>query len=241
MQRTPFPVILFLAVSFALYCAVWFVARDKQAQWINVPPVPPAQAGQAVMLGDTQMAYRTAGIMMQNLGDVGGKVTALRDYDYERLGQWFRRLDNWDHRSDFAPMLAAYYYGGTPEGSDLPPIISYLADIGRPGENEKWRWLAQAIFLARYRLGDMEWAQALAYELAALDQENMPAWTKQMPAFILMAKGDKEAAYDILMQILTGEVDKLDPAEIYFMQDYICKRILTPEKAHDDPLCAAIK
>lgn len=237
MKKAQTRIVVFLIWSFLLYGAVWFYARDKQAVWTNVPPVPSAQAGQALMLGDAQMAYRAAGVVLQNLGDTGGRSTALRDYDYQRLGRWFSRMDEWDHRSDFMPFLAAYYYGATPATEDLPPVVNYLAFVGEDPQGEKWRWLAQAIFLARYRMGDLNEALRLSHRLAAMWHEGMPGWAEQMPAFVMMAKGDKEAAYELMMRLLTSEVDKLHPAEIYFMKDYICTRILSPEEAAPHPLC----
>ncbi|MCB9991585.1 MAG: hypothetical protein H6867_09505 [Rhodospirillales bacterium] len=87
-------------------------SRPLQARWVNVPPVPSEAAAIAMALGDRALAYRMYGIMIQNLGDTGGRVTPLKDYDYPRLGQWFMLEDKMDERSDFIPYLAAYYFGG---------------------------------------------------------------------------------------------------------------------------------
>ncbi|MCB9991586.1 MAG: hypothetical protein H6867_09510 [Rhodospirillales bacterium] len=37
----------------------------------------------------------------------------------------------------------------------------------------------------------MDRAMEMAHTLAALDYEKMPAWARQMPAFIAQAQGDK--------------------------------------------------
>ncbi|MCB1556578.1 MAG: hypothetical protein KDJ15_04605 [Alphaproteobacteria bacterium] len=187
-------------------------------------------------LGDTQLAYRSAGIMLQNLGDSGGRAVALKDYDYDRLGRWFSQGDRWDPRSDFMPFLAAYYYGSVPDPKKLDPVITYLAQAGARPSGEKWRWLAQAVFLARYRQEDLAKAYDLATRLASLPVE-MPSWARQMPAFVSLAQGNKEAAYDIMIGILKTEAEKLPPQEVNFMVDYICTRILDAAAASIHPLC----
>ena len=56
--------IMFLTMNIA----VWIFARDMQARWTNVPPVPSKKTASFSTLGDNQLAYRTAGLILQNLG-----------------------------------------------------------------------------------------------------------------------------------------------------------------------------
>jgi len=223
----------------ALNVVHWFSVREAQARWLNVPPVPSRNAALSMALGDAQLAYRINALMLQNLGDEGGRTTALKDYDYERLGQWFSLQDSLDERSNFIPFLAAYYYGAGQDASKFPPLIDYLAEVGRKPYPQKWRWLAQAVWLARFRMEDTDRALELAYDLSDIKQPNMPIWARQMPAFIHAARGEKEAAYDMMLGVLRSGIESGDmhPNEINFMRDFICTRLLDMMQARKNPLC----
>ncbi len=231
---------LLLAIVLFVNVLAWFYARDFKARWINVPPAP-GEAGAVVLtLGDKQMAYRALGLMLQNLGDMGGRSTALKDYDYGELTKWFFLMDRLDPVSDFVPFLAAYYFGSSQDPEKLRPMLDYLLTVGRRPEGEKWRWLAQGVFLARYQMKDMDKALELAHVLAEVENEDMPGWARQMPGFVLAAKGEKEAAYAIMMETLKSSADKLHPAEVNYMREYICTRILDEDEARGHSLCQDI-
>lgn len=221
-----------------MHAGLTIYSRDIRASWANVPPVPKAQSAAMMALGDKQLAYRMSALMVQNLGDIGGRVTPLYLYDYDRLAKWFFLADKMDERSNFMPLLAAFYFGGgTQDPSTLGPIIDYLEMVGMREYGEKWRWLVQAIYLARFRMGDTQRAMGLAQSLAEIRQPNMPAWTRQMPAFIASAQGDKQAAYEIIVSVLKDEREDLHPNEVNFMVHYICARLLDKAEAAKDPLC----
>ncbi|MGB4057230.1 MAG: hypothetical protein WBK77_04020 [Alphaproteobacteria bacterium] len=228
-------------ISLVLCFFAWSQVRDVKARWMNVPPIPAQTGAAAFALGDLQFSYRSTGIMLQNLGDTGGMSTGLKAYDYDRLAQWFTLADWLDPHSDFIPYLAAYYFGAVEDPEKLRPLVDYLHDVGQRTEGHKWRWLAQAIYLKRYKMNDLPTAYDWAVEMASMDKPDMPAWTKQMPAFIRSAQGDKQAAYDIMVEILRSDAATMDPAEVNFMKDYICTRTLDSAQLKDNPLCADIK
>ena len=226
--------------AFAAHALFSVYSRPFQARWMNVPPVPSEGGMVAMALGDRQMAYRMMGIMIQNLGDTGGRTAPLYEYDFNRLGEWFMLEDKLDRRSNFIPFLAAYYFGGSQEAGDLDSVIDYLAVAGQHPYTQKWRWLAQAVYLARFRQQDLDKALSLAYILADLNYEKMPGWARQMPAFIASAQGDKETALAIMVGILQNESATMQQAEINFMVDYICTRILNQFEAAQNPLCTEL-
>ena len=231
--------VIYLVCIAAFVCNVlfWIDTHKVKAEWANVPPVPPQSSAAMITLGDRQFAYRINGIMLQNLGDTGGRVTGLQDYNYSELGRWFFLQDRLDPVSNYIPLLAAFYFGATENKEDLIPVVDYLATVGQRTEGQKWRWLAQAVYLSRFKQGDLNKALDLAYKLAAMDLPNMPAWTDQMPAFIMMAKGEKPAALEIILSIMRDQADKVDPAEMVFMRSLVCERLITPQEAEQLELC----
>lgn len=215
----------------------WFYARDLQARWLNVPKAPGVTGATAITLGDRQFAYRVNALMLQNLGETGGRSTAFEDYNYEELAQWFLLQDRLDSRSNFTPFLAAFYFGAVQDPEKLPPLIEYLRRAGHQKGKKKWRWLAQAVYLARFQMQDLDLALALSKELAALDADDMPHWARRMPVFVLNAKGDKEEAYAMMLEILRDTAGQVHPNEANFTREYICTRILDEGQAIENPLC----
>jgi hypothetical protein len=234
-----------LAGVVLLNFVLWMSVRQKEARWLNVPPPPDVQSASSSGLGDTQLSYRAIAYMLQNLGDSGGHSRPLKDYNYDMLAKWFFLTHNMDARSNSVPYMAAYYFSAvqTPKVS-LPPLVRYLEYVGsQKGQGtEKWRWLAQAIYLARYKLEDLDWALDMSRKLKAMDSENgikLPLWAKNMDAMILSVKGDKDAAYGIMLHTLETEGQNIEQAEYLFIVDHICHEILSEEEAKQNSLCEA--
>jgi hypothetical protein len=227
----------FFVLIVAAHVFAWLQLRAVQARWLNVPSAPGKAGITAFALGDQQLAYRIVGVMLQNIGDNGGLVTSFKDYDYNHLTEWLFLANSLDSKSRFVPVLASFYFGAVEDPEKLEPLTLYLHKIGSNTDDENWRWLAQAVYLRRYKMKDLDTAYKWAVELANFDKPDMPVWTKQMPAFILNAEGDKEAAYDILVEILKNGKNTLPREEINAMTDYICDRILDEAEAAKEGLC----
>ncbi len=228
-----------LLLMVALICNVmfWFSVREVRSRWINVPPAPDIKYADSYGLGDSSFAYRLNGLMIQNLGDTGGRYTSLKDYNYDALTKWFYLQDYLDPHSDFVPYLAAFYFGGVQEPEMFRPVLDYLSEVGSRPEGQKWRWLAQGVYLARFKLKDLDKSLELAHVLANAGNENAPSWVRNMPAFIMTAQGEKQAAYALLLEILKTTAEDLHPNEVNAMKAYICERTLSVEEAAQNPLC----
>ena len=218
----------------------WKQTNAVTLQWGNVPPAPTEHQSAIMSLGDRGLAYRANAVMLQNFGSVGGRSESLKKYNYADLEDWFFLEDRLDHVSDAVPMMAAYYYGGVHDAEKLPFVINYLEHVGQSSIKEKWRWLGHAVYLARHELDDLDRALELAYLLSENPNPDMASWARQMPAFLLEAKGEKDLAYDIMLSILQTEGEKLHPNEVNFMVDFICNRLLG-EAGEKPDFCEMIK
>lgn len=220
-----------LASTVLLVLAFWWASSDMTARWAGVPPVPTARSASLMTLGDAQLAYRSGALTLQALGDSGGRVVPLKDYDYHRLSEWFRVLNVLDPASDHVPMIAAYYFGASKVPSDIALIVDYLATIGDSPAGQKWRWLGHAAYLARHRMDNLDLALDLAYRLARiepLDGQPLPIWARQMPVFVLGAKGDRAAAREMIEQMLATS-ENLHPNEVNFMKGYLAEQLGVPQ------------
>ena len=229
-RRTASLLFFILALNFLL----WSASHNVRARWTGIPPAPSENTAAGVTLGDRQFAYRSGALTLQNLGDTGERTIPLKDLDYVKLGQWFHLLNSLDPVSNHIPLIAAYYFGGiqaTEETSDkIRVVIDYLAGIGNTLEHEKWRWLAHAAFLARHKTNDLDYALELANRLVAMDPDgrNLPLWARHMPAFILTALNQKDAARALLEAVLLGS-SRLHPNEANFLRAYLIEQLGVPE------------
>jgi hypothetical protein len=224
----------FIFLALALNAALWFASRHIYPKWESVPPVPSLGGAMIMTLGDASLSYRIGALTLQSLGDGGGQSAPLKDYDYPALGKWFYLLDQLDPASNHVPMVAAYYFGGTPVPKDLGVIVDYLGTVGKNPAGNKWRWLAQSVYLARYRMHDLPLALDLAYKLSHMEPvgDRLPIWAQQMPAYILKEQGDKEAARAIAEGVLlSGE--KLHQAEVNYLKGYIVETLGVPAEEVD--------
>lgn len=238
--RNIFYIQIFIALSLVLNILFWFSVRDVRAKWGNVPPAPDVKYASSMGLGDLSFAYRSNGIMIQNLGDTGGRVTPLKDYNYDELTKWFLLQDKLDPRSNYIPYLAAYYFSGVQIAEKYYPILDYLEDVGVRSGGEKWRWLAQAVYVSRFVIKDLDRALELANKLSDTAPADAPAWVHQMPVFVLKAEGKKDAAYALMLEILKSNADHMHPNEVNAARAYICDQILTEEQKVKEPLCDGV-
>lgn len=201
-RRLPFDAMLVL-LAVVLCLGFWWRTYTMRYTWEGLPPAPNAAESLAYGFGDTQFSYRSIGMMLQNAGDIGGLTTNLKNYNFQHLRDWFELTYALDKKADYAPSLAAFYFGGTPKAEDVRYLVDYLALVGsdKVEGQERWRWLAHAVYLARFRLKDQGKALELADMLANSYTPDMPIWTKQMPAFVLSNVGQKKAARDLMLTI----------------------------------------
>lgn len=197
---------LLLGFMIALNVVFWCGSRDVYERWSGVPPVPTKSGAITMTLGDPEFSYRALAIALQNLGDVGRDVTPLKDYNYDELGKWFFLLFSLDPVSDHVPMTAAYYFGATKVPKDVSVIVRFLEVPGTIAVGEKWRWLVHAVYLAQHRMYDLDLALRLAYKLQHMPNVNeMPPFARQMPAFVLQKRGDKEAARELMENMILSQ------------------------------------
>jgi hypothetical protein len=214
MQEKLARIKLVLGFVLALNLLFWCGSRDVYERWSGVPPVPDRTGAVLMTLGDPEFSYRALALTLQNLGDVGADTTPLKDYDYHELGKWFFLLDSLDPISDHVPYIAAYYFGATKVPKDAAVIVNYLSAVGQRPVGEKWRWLGQAVYMAQHRMYDFDLALKLAYKLAKMpNSSTFPPWAQDMPAYVMEKKGDKDAARELMENMLLTEKN-MDPAEV---------------------------
>lgn len=207
MRRLFHPTTAILVLALAAQVALWAQTRHVRPPREILDAAPSALALEAVALGERELLYRALALELQNAGDTGGRTTPLAAYDLRLVATWLRRLDGLNHQSQYAPVLAALYFGRTQRPDDLGPVIDYLIDAVPRAPEARWRYLVHAVFLARHRLHDQDRALKAARVLAALPVADLPVWARQMPALILADMGEKDMAVAIVQGLIDSDPD----------------------------------
>lgn len=221
---------IFIILFLLLQIIFWYKTENIKPDLGIVPEVPTLSTVKAFSFGDEEFYFRYKGFMIQNTGDTFGRFSPLKDYDYNKLSQWFNLLDNLDSRSNYIPSLAAYYYSLTQNQEDVIYIINYLNNHADKDPKTKWWWYYQAMYLANNVYKDKDLAIEMAKKLKENSPENAPLWTKQMLAILLSDKGENCEAIRVISGII-DEYEKPDKEksisdnEMNFMQFFIQQRL----------------
>lgn len=228
----------FFVAFFGLQIFFWRETENIKPKLEVVPPAPNKYMISAISLGDKEFLFRVLATRLQNSGDVFAGFVALKNYDYSRIYQWLKTLDELNYKSHFAPSLAAYIYAQTQNHKDTKYVVDYLEEHSAQDIDRNWWWLFQAIYIAKNSLGDINRALELAYKLSENNAPNAPIWTKQMPAFIHEEMGDGCLAFSIIQKMLNESesgVRKVDAEELNFMRHFIQERLHRLKEGKFDP------
>lgn len=214
----------------ALQTAFWYHTHHLRPDLEIVPP-PPGQAEvQALAMGDKEFYFRVLALRMQNFGDLFGRFTSLRYYDFSRLFQWFKLLDSLDARSNMTPTVAAYYFSQTQNKPDVRYVVDYLYDHATVDVSHKWWWLLQAMYLSMHKLEDLDLTLKVSKPL--LDP-SVPAWAQQMVAVVHEKRGEMDDALTIIEGIQKNAKDLTD-MDLLYMSYFIKERLKKLEQYEKD-------
>lgn len=216
----------------------WTKTENIKPNLEIVPEVPTISTVKAFSFGDEEFYFRIKGLRLQNAGDTFGRFSPLKDYDYRKLTEWFKLLDNLDSKSNYIPSLAAYYYSMTQNTNDLIYIINYLEQHADRDPQTKWWWYYQAMSIANNMYKDKNLAIKLAQKLKDESPYDAPLWTKQMVALLLANEGQNCEAIKIISSIIEDydkENRKISDDELNFMRYFINKKIQELKEQNFDP------
>lgn len=204
-------------------CQLWFWAatRDIRPDIGIVPDVPTRAATSALSLGDEEFYFRWLTLNLQNAGDTYGRFTPLKDYDFDKLHQWFLLLDTLDHRSNMVPSMAAYYFSQTQHIPDVRYVVDYLYTHAMRDVAHKWWWLLQAMYLSQHKLNDMDLTLRMAKPLIHKD---VPVWAQQMVAVVHETRGEMEDALRIMETIRDNATD-IPLTDLRYMDYFVKERL----------------
>jgi hypothetical protein len=173
------------------------------------PPFSPIVL-KALALGDEEFLFRASSLWLQEVGDGGGRVRPLRDYDYDRVVGWLTVLDTINGRSDYAHTVAAHYFGALSDPQAAPLRVGKIAEyfrrmaMGDPARH--WPWLVWAGVKAQTTAKDPVLAARLADDFVSLKAApGVPDWLPLIAIRLYQVAGNEPAA-----RALAADPDLLD-------------------------------
>jgi len=224
--------IAILFIFFSLQYAFWYGfsentllsgTRFVKPNITIVPNVPSETEVNILSLGDKQLYFRLLALKIQNAGDYYGEFTSVNNYDFNKLYRWFKILDGLYNESNFVPSLASYIYSNARDKENLRYLVKYLEEFSQYNLTKNWWWLSQAVYIANFKMKDVDLALDMSYNLSKVEGD-IPMWARQMPAILLLSKGEEEASFKIVKSILDN-IDSIDERDAGFLLFFIKERL----------------
>jgi hypothetical protein len=189
---------LFLAAQLAFAQA----ARPLRPRIEEMPTPPSPLALKVLAFGDDQFLVRALDRWLQDVGDGGGRVRPLREYDYDRVVGWLKAADSLDAQSQYPYELATHYFGALSDPATAPQkvktIVEYCRDAALADPPRRWEWLVWAAVKAQALVKDRPLAHQLAIDLAAMrDRAGVPPWLPLLAIPLYRFSGDLAAAQSL--------------------------------------------
>ena len=176
----------------------------------DMPPPPSPLALKAMAVGDDQFLFRAITQWLENVGDGGGRLRPLREFDYDRVTEWLRLTDALDSRSDAVFMLGSTYYGALTDpataAGKVGKLVVYFEQAGMADPAARWQWLSWAATRTEHLVKDPLLARRIAADLLSLrTSPTAPPWLPLLAVPLLRVAGD-----DAQVQKLINDPDMIE-------------------------------
>jgi hypothetical protein len=213
--------VLLLALSAQISWHLQLPAPMASAR--DLPAPPPAWVLRALSLGEEPAFARLLMLWLQAFDNQPGISIPFRNLDYDRVAGWLEQILVLDPHSRYPLLSAARIYAEVPDQGRRRKMVDFVERQFLLAPDERWPWLAQAVFIAKHRLHDLPLALRLARELREFTHpESAPDWARQMELFVLEAMGDLQGAQVLLGGLIeSGQIK--DAAEIKFLEQRLAR------------------
>lgn len=222
MQQKPLscvPRTLWLALLLALLLQLgWQLAqRSPPPQARPLPPPPSAALARLASLGEPLAMSKAMLLYLQSFEDQAGVSLPWRALDYDRLAAWLDTAQTLDPRSRYALAAASDIYAGVADPLRARRMLQFVSASFAQDPARRWSAMAQATLVAKHQLHDLPLALQLARQLRLqATGPDVPAWVRQMEAFVLEDMDQLDSAQIVLGGLIaSGQIS--DPHELAFM------------------------
>ena len=171
-----------------------------------------ASTYRSLAMGSDHLLSYLLAIRLQLHDNQAGKHVRYERMDYAVLVRWLEQIDQLNTNSEYPVMLAARVYSQVNDQQRLRVIIDYVQTQFAKNPQLHWRRQAEAIVIAKHRLGDLTLALALAEQLSNQPAHIvMPQWARDMQFLILAELNEFETGIALITALLqSGSITDAD-------------------------------
>lgn len=217
----PRPVKAFLALALAAQIA-WHAQLPKlRPKAADLPHPPSVAALRLASLGEPVAAAKLLMLYVQSFDIQPGLIIPYEDLDYERLTAWLAVILELDPRAEYPLFAASRLYADVPDPAKERQMLDFIYREFLKDPGHRWRWLAEAALLAKYRLKDLPLALKYAEAIRTrATGKGVPDWARELQIFVLADMNQLQAAKVLLGELFTSGQIK-DPSEARFLKHYL--------------------
>jgi hypothetical protein len=157
-------------------------------------------------------------MFLQNVDVPLGRATPLADLDRNTVIRWLDLATDLDPDTGYPLLLAARHYAETGNLAQRRTMLDWVYRRFEERPNQRWPWLAHAVFVSRHVLHDNTLAEF--YAAALRDQvtdPTVPSWVRQMDLLLRADLGETADARAILGGLIAaGQIRS--SAELRFLE-----------------------
>jgi hypothetical protein len=209
-----------LLLGFCLLANVVFQRQNPPARVdiVDLGPPPPGALVRTAALGENTFAGYLVMMFLQNVDVPLGRATPLADLERHTVVRWLDLGLDLDPDTGYPLLLAARHYAETGSPGQRRMMLDWVYRRFEERPNQRWPWLAHAVFVARHVLNDNALAEFYAAALRTqVSDPTVPSWVRQMDLLLRADLGETADAKVILGGLIAaGQIRS--PAELKFLE-----------------------
>ncbi len=208
LSRVPGKIKVFFLITLCLQCLWHALISGSQVERYDLPSPPSRPFIRLISLDDNIAAAKVIMLWLQAFDNQPGISIPLQELDYNRLVQWLDLMLALDNRITYPLFAAIRFYAEVPDRHKQRQMVRYIRERFIEKPDERWQYMAHAVYIARHRIKDKSLALACARLLRKYATgDHVPYWARHMELFVLEDMGEMEAAMVLIGGLLeSGEL-----------------------------------
>lgn len=213
----PKSILVALALSLFLQLIWHHFFTQIDARKRALPTATESSYIQLLSFNDSITASKITMLWLQAFDNQPGISISLQDLNYDKVISWLDLVLQLDDKTQYPLLAAIRFYAEVQNPDKQRKMVNFVSNKFIEKPNERWASMAHAVYIAKFRLKDIELALACAKLLRQYAKgNNVPFWAKQMEIFILEDMGELESAMVLIGGLLeSGELK--DPHQRRFL------------------------
>jgi len=206
-----------LFLSLFLQCYWHWSSTNLEIKQDALPIPPKSSLVRLVSLDDPITAAKWVMLWLQAFDNQPGISIPLKELNYQRVTDWLDLVLKLDNKIQYPLLAAIRFYAEVADEDKQRMMIDYISKKFTENPDERWQFMAHAVYIAKHRIKDQQLALASAKLIRQYATgENVPYWAKQMEIFVLEDMGELESAKVLIGGLLeSGELN--DAHQISFL------------------------